>query len=399
MVETPRESSVETPDELLELVDHLRQAGRFAFDTEFVSEDSFEPVLGLIQVATRDRLAAVDPLAIRDIAPFWAVVTDPAVEVVMHAAGEDLRICRFQTGTVPGRVVDVQIAAGLVGYGYPLSLGNLTHQTLKISLAGGETRTDWRRRPLSEGQIRYALDDVRHLLDLADALVADLDRLGRLAWAEAEFADFLAEIGNRDDSERWRRLPGLHGLNRRGLELARRLADWRQADARRANKPLRQVLRDDLLVAIAKRQPTSRRDLEALRDFNRPHLLARSNEFLDIVTEARDVPNDDLPEPAERHEEGPGLAMVVSLLAATLSRCCAEHKVAPGLVGSTADLKDLVRWNTQGRPEDKRPALLVGWRDEVCGRVLLDVLSGRRALRVVDPEAEVPVALDPTDGG
>ena len=259
-----------------DLVAHLRAAGRFAFDTEFVSEETFEPNLCLIQVATADRLAAVDPLAVRDLAGFWDAVVDPAIEVVMHAAGEDLRICKIKTGTVPRRVFDVQIAAGLVGPGYPLSLGNLANQRLGVSLAGGETRTDWRRRPLSPAQLRYALDDVRYLLGMADGLAAELAERGRGGWAEEEFVDFLTAIRDRSEDDRWRRLPGLHGLNRRGLEVARRLAEWRQNDARRANRPLRSVLKDDLLVAIAKRQPSSRRDLEALRDFNRSHLLSRA---------------------------------------------------------------------------------------------------------------------------
>src|SRR3954452_8123992 len=275
MADASGEPLIATPSGLAELVDHLRASGRFAFDTEFVSEETFEPVLCLIQVATRDRLAVVDPLAIRDLSPFCDVVIDPAVEVVMHAASEDLRICRFQTGKVPARVFDVQIAAGLVGFGYPLSLVNLIGQALRITVMGGETRTDWRRRPLSSPQLRYALDDVRHLLDLADSLSGLLADRGRTAWAEGEFAHFVDTIQNRVEEERWRRLPGLHQLSRRGLEIARRLAEWRHEEARRTNRPLRQVLRDDLLVAIAKRQPSSRRDLEALRDFNRPHLLAK----------------------------------------------------------------------------------------------------------------------------
>ena len=118
----------------------------------------------------------------------------------MHAAGEDMRICLLRTGAVPERVFDVQIAAGLVGLGYPLSLGNLVAQVLGITLPGGETRTDWRRRPLTPAQLRYALDDVRHLLDLADRLDAELARLGRTDWAEAEFGDFLD-----DDREPGRR--------------------------------------------------------------------------------------------------------------------------------------------------------------------------------------------------
>jgi ribonuclease D len=89
--------------------------------------------------------------------------------------------------------------------------------------------------------------------------------------------------------------------------------------------------------------------------------------------------------------------MVVSLLAASLTQCCAHHQVAPGLVGTTGDIKDLIRWHTEGQPEGRRPALVRGWREAVCGRTLLDVLSGRRALRVVDPLADVPVALEPSD--
>ena len=385
-----------TNAELADLLDHVRDQGRFAFDTEFVSEETFEPNLCLVQVATEDRLAVIDPLAPGlDMRPFWEVVTDPSIRVVMHAAGEDLRICRLKTGKLPARVFDVQIAAGLVGFGYPLSLNNLVFQKLRVSLAGGETRTDWRRRPLSTGQLRYALDDVRHLLRLEDELSAELNRLGRVDWAEAEFADFLAAIEHRAEEDRWRRLSGLNTLNRRGLEVARRLSDWRQAEAKHANRPLRHLLRDDLLVAVAKRQPTSRRDLEALRDFNRPHLLNKANEILRVIEEGLAVPLEQLPEPTARHEEGPGLTMIVSLLAATLAQCCAQSHVAVGLVGGTSDIKELVRRREASSDDQNPPSLAVGWRYEVCGRTLLDVLSGRRSLRVVDPEADVPVAVDP----
>lgn len=398
MSDPPPELLIECPEGLLDLVEHLRDAGRFAFDSEFVSEETFEPVLGLIQVATRDRLAVVDPLAIGDVGAFWDVLTDPGIEVVMHAAGEDLRICKGQTGRLPARVVDVQIAAGLAGFSYPLSHSNLTQQALGISLPGGETRTDWRRRPLSPAQLRYALDDVRYLLDVADSLDQRLDVRGRRAWAEAEYRAQLESIRARDDEDRWRRLPGLHHLSRRGLEAARRLYDWRRDDARRSNRPLRQVMRDDLLVAIARRLPTSRKDLEALRDFNRPHLLARSAEILRVLDTARQVPAESLPEHAGRHDEGPGLAMVVALLTAALNHCCTREQVAFGLVGSASDLRDLVRWYHLGRPEDRRPDLARGWRETVCGSTLIDVLAGRQALRISDPAAEVPVDLVSADG-
>jgi ribonuclease D len=394
MAEAPGVPLISTRAGLDELVAHLRAVGRFAFDTEFVSEETFEPVLCLIQVATRERLAVVDPLALRDVDTFWDVVADPAVDVVMHAASEDLRICRFHTGRVPARVYDVQIAAGLVGFGYPLSLVNLVGQALRISVAGSETRTDWRRRPLSPAQLVYALDDVRYLLDLADLIAKQIASWNRTAWADAEFAEFCASIQNRVEEERWRRLSGLHQLNRRGLEAARRLAEWRFEEARRTNRPLRQLLRDDLLVAIAKRQPASRRDLEALRDFNRPHLLSKAADLLAVIAEAQKVPTEELPEHAGRHDDGPGLTMVVNLLAAALAQCCAQNRVAAGLVGTSQDLKELVRWHSQGRPAEQQPTLAHGWRAEVCGKTLLDVLEGRCALRVTDPLADVPVALE-----
>jgi ribonuclease D len=388
------EPLITTPAQLKNLTEHLRAVGRFCFDTEFVSEDTFEPVLCLIQVATRERLAVIDPLAVKDIDPFWDAVNDPGAEVVMHAAGEDLRICQIRSGRLPKKLFDVQMAAGLVGYSYPLSLVNLVGQVLGVSLAGSETRTDWRRRPLSGAQLEYALDDVRYLLDLADRLKARLEELGRLGCAEEEFADFVGAIARRDEEERWRRLPGIHQLSRRGLAMARELSDWREDEARRQNRPLRQVMRDDLVVAIAKRAPTNQRGLEALRDFNRPALVSRSREILEALEAARRVPDDQLPELPPRPEEPPGISTVTNLLSAALAQCCARNQISGALVANVADLKDIVRWYLDGQPEESRPALLTGWRAGLCGELLLDVLSGRLALRVSDPGHECPVVLE-----
>ena len=236
-------SLITSENQLAELVEHIRERGRFAFDTEFVSEETFEPVLCLIQVATTDRLAVVDPLALRDISPFWDVVLDPKIEVVMHAAGEDLRICQMKTGGSRNVVFDVQIAAGLVGYSYPLSLVNLVYQTLRISLAGSETRTDWRRRPLTPPSSATPSTMSATSSRSQDLLKKHLSTMGRESWAAEEFADFLGSIESRAEEERWRRLPGLHQLNRRSLEMARRLSEWREDNARRTNRPLRQTVR------------------------------------------------------------------------------------------------------------------------------------------------------------
>jgi ribonuclease D len=395
MCAAAQELLISTPGQLKELVGHVRDAGRFGFDTEFVSEDTFEPVLCLVQVATRERLAVIDAQSVLDLSPFWELVLDPSLQVVMHAAGEDMRICMLRTGGVPRRVFDVQIAAGLVGYSFPLSLGNLVSQVLRLTLKSSETRTDWRRRPLTAAQLHYALDDVRYLLDLADQFEAELVQMGRTTWAEEEFADFLAAVVDRADLERWRRLPGLHQLNRRGLEMVRLLAEWREDEARRQNRPLRQVMRDDLLVGIAKRQPTSRRDLEALRDFNRPGLLQKGHAILGVLERARASPAESLPELAQRPDDSPGASTVANLLSAALAQLCAQSKVAASLAANVSDLKHLIRWYVDGQPDRERPALLMGWRGELCGALLIEVLEGKRTFRVVDPSSETPIALEP----
>ncbi len=179
--------------------------------------------------------------------------------------------------------------------------------------------------------------------------------------------------------------------------MARRLAQWREDEARRQNRPLRQVMRDDLLVAIAKRQPSNRRGLEALRDFNRPALLNRSDEILQALDEARRLPEDQLPELSLRLDEPPGLSIVANLLSSALAQCCTQNQIAGSLVANVADVKHLVRWHLDGAPEAHRPALLQGWRKELFGSVLLDVLQGRVALRVTDAGSEFPVELEPVN--
>ena len=246
----------------------------------------------------------IDPLAVRDLGPLWDARQRP-FDRSRHARRRrrpaDLPFEDRHPAAARLRRADRRRADGPL---YPLSLVNLVSQVLSVSLAGSETRTDWRHRPLSPAQLDYALDDVRHLLDLADHLRCSTGcSLDAADWAEAEFEDLIRSVARRADEDRWRRLPGLHHLGRRCLEMARRLADWREDEARRMNRPLRQILRDDLLVAIAKRQPTNRRGLEALRDFNRPALLKRSQEILDILEAARAVPEEQLPELAPRDEE------------------------------------------------------------------------------------------------
>src|SRR5438874_6902931 len=200
-----RESLVTHPQDLPACCEHLTRCGRFGLDTEFVGEDTYHPHLCLVQVATPERLILIDPLTTGPLDEFWALVTDPAHEVIVHAGREEVRLCRLWTGKLPGKLRDLQIAAGLAGFSYPMSHASLVSQVLKIQMAKGETLTEWRDRPLTSAQIRYAFDDVRHLLALWTYVRGELQTLGRLAWAEEEFERLsTATAGDEVPVERWR---------------------------------------------------------------------------------------------------------------------------------------------------------------------------------------------------
>src|ERR1043166_171828 len=160
----------------------IRQAGRFAFDTEFVGEDRYKPELCLIQIATETTQILIDPLAGLDCRSFWELVADPSAEKIVHAGSEDLAICSQQIGRPAANVFDVQIAAGLIGLGYPTSLARLTRVMTGEKLHKSQTLTDWRARPLSDEQIDYALEDVIHLPAIFAAATRKLESLGRASW-------------------------------------------------------------------------------------------------------------------------------------------------------------------------------------------------------------------------
>src|ERR1700722_9363705 len=184
----PVEELVHSPESLGQVCAHLADCRRFGMDTEFVGEESYHPSLCLIQIATEEKLYLVDPFSAGPLDALWKVIVDPASEVIVHAGREEVRLCHLWSGQTPANLFDLQIAAGLVGYGYPLGHGPLVSQVLGKSLSKGETLTEWRTRPLTPAQIRYAFDDVRYLLSLWQRLSGLLDKLDRQAWAREEFA-------------------------------------------------------------------------------------------------------------------------------------------------------------------------------------------------------------------
>ncbi len=191
--------NITTDGQLREYCRELAQSESIGFDTEFVSEHTYRPVLCLVQVAAAGQLAVIDAMALEDLTPFWEAVAQPGKQTpgkqtIAHAGRGELEFCLQAIGRRPAGLVDVQIAAGLAGVEYPASYGTLMSKLIGEKSHKHETRTDWRRRPLSRRQIDYALDDVRYLHSIHDALQAKLNKLGRLAWFEQEMSAWQEEV-------------------------------------------------------------------------------------------------------------------------------------------------------------------------------------------------------------
>jgi ribonuclease D len=383
-------------DEFEDLCAHIRKSGIVAFDSEFVSEHTYRPELCLLQLATPERCAAVDPFEVTNLESWWQLMADENVTVVVHGGQAEIRFCFVLGRTRPKKIVDVQLAEGLRTRSYPLGYSTLVSRVLGSRAHGGETRTDWRQRPLSTQQIAYALDDAKHLLPIWEKQRNSLTRLKRLAWAEAEFQRMVDELEGEMTREPWRKLPGIHRLSPREFAVACEIAIWREREAEARNRPVRRMLRDDLIIELARRQPKTPKDLVATRDMNRSDYKRSAPELIQCVERALAIPNSQLQQPPRPTavEANDDEHVIGQLLGIALANRCAELNVAKGLVATSADMRHLVRWHVYHDQNGSPPRLTEGWRAEMCGDLLTDVLDGKISMRVADPESDHPLVFE-----
>jgi ribonuclease D len=386
--------SITTDPELKEYAAGLAGCEWIAIDTEFVAEDTYRPVLCLIQVATAGELAVIDPLGLTDLTPFWNALADERHETIVHAGRGDVEFSLTAIGRPPARLFDVQVAAGLIGIEYPAGYGTLISKLLGKKTKKHETRTDWRRRPLSKRQIQYALDDVYYLPLLREKIGTELTRLGRQEWLADEMRLWQAEIERAATQDRWRRVSGNSGLEPRELAVVRELWHWREKEAERRDQPVRRVLRDDLIVELARRQTADPQRIEAVRGLERGDLRRRLGEIAARIRRALELADEECPT-AVRFERTPKLSVLGQFLFAALGSICREAELAPQLVGTPNDIRELIAYRT-GLTDSRRdpPKLAVGWRAELVGHLFDDLLAGRKSIRIADATSEHPLVFE-----
>jgi ribonuclease D len=373
---------------LVDLAGGARTAGRLALDTEFMGEGRYRTLLCLVQLAipenhdSAERIAIVDPLpGDLDCSPLAEVLADPRVQVVVHAGRQDIALMRRRFQAEVTNVFDTQVAAAFAGLGAQCSYDSLLTEILGLRVAKTASFTRWDTRPLSPEQLAYAREDVVHLLELAAELERRLAALGRLEWAREECQRLERSSDERDLETIFERLPRIGGLGASARPVARELVRWREETAARQNRPVQSVLNDAALMEIAKRAPSSRGELEKIRGVGGNGAGRRAEQLLEAVRRGREHPPDPAPPrartPASRPEDAPLVALAEALLRARAR----EAGLAYELLAARADLQAIVAARRAGGEAEVRT--LQGWRRELVGGELLELLDGRISLSVL----------------
>jgi ribonuclease D len=368
---------ISSTDDLAALVSRMNAHDFVAVDTEFMRENTYWPDLCLLQIATTDEAAAIDPKAEGlDLSPLLELlVENHDVLKVFHAGGQDLEIIHNLTRKVPNPLFDTQIAAMALGYGEQIGYSNLVESVLGHNLDKGARFTDWSRRPLDKRQIDYAIADVTHLADIFPRMVKKLVKTGRGDWLDEEM-DRLADPSSFafEAKDAWKRLK-LPSRNPAVLGRLRALAGWRETEARSKNLPRGRIIKDDTLNELASHPPKTQDDLGKVRGLSSGW---RNNDIgarlMAALATAEPMTAEELP---EREPRRPGLtkdaALVSDLLKLLLKIRAKEAGVAAKLIARSDELESLaagVRGNLK---------ILDGWRFEEFGRDALDLVEGRLA--------------------
>lgn len=349
-------------------------------DTEFMRERTYWPQLCLVQLARPGddpgAAAAIDPMAEGlDLAPLFALMANPDVVKVFHAARQDVEIFHNLGGVVPAPMFDTQVAAMVCGHGEQVGYETLVRRIARQSLDKSSRFTDWARRPLSEKQLVYALGDVTHLRVIYEKLAQELKRTGRGAWVAEEMGVLTDPATYENDPETaWRRLRCRSG-NGRFLAVVQALAAWREREAQARDVPRGRILKDDALLEVAAARPKTMEELGALRLLQREgRKPAVSEAILAAVAEGERSPPLAVESAGADAPSRPGASALTDLLKVLLKARCDAAGVAQKLVASSADLEALAAQETPVIPA------LSGWRREVFGADALRLKNGEIAL-------------------
>ena len=355
----------------------LSEGSFICVDTEFHRETTYWPELCLIQASCEGYEVMIDPMAEDlDIGPFLQLLADPSRTKVFHAARQDIEIFNRLIGHPPGPIFDTQIAAMALGIGDSISYDNLIHRTLKRRIDKSSQFTDWKRRPLTEKQLVYALGDVTHLRDAYLNMLDALHQQDRMHWVEAEMAELIhPKLYDTSPENAWKRLK-MRKPNKEYAAVFAAVAGWREAMAQTMNKPRRRILKDDAIQEIADQKPQSEKAFERLRALPKGFIRSKyADGLIEAVAAAITDPDAHAPSLPKRQHNPEMPAGAPEMLKVLLKAVSDDADVVPRLIANAADIERLARGE-----KSEEIAAMSGWRFELFGRKALALLSGKLAL-------------------
>ena len=374
---------VEDDEHLARLCASGLAGARLALDTEFERSRTFFPRPALIQITDGSRLYLIDPLTVDQFSPLLALLANDRIVKVLHACGEDLEVFHRLGSFAPAALFDTQLAGAVLGYGY-LSYGRLVKVLLDVDLAKDETRSNWLKRPLTSSQRDYAALDVAYLLPLHERLDKQLRQRGRDLWFHEESARLLARARpDTDPRSAFLRLRQASRLSRRELAVLRELCAWRELEARRRDCPRGFVLRDHILVAIARAQPRRAQDLAAIEDMPARERKRNGETILRLVGAALSLTDNQLPEANEQSSNWREHATLARALRTCVEKTARGLGLPAQLLADRRTVADLVR-SAESEDSPSLPSQLHGWREGIIGEELLRIVSERRTLPRID---------------
>ena len=377
MSEPDLDTIIASDEQVVEVVRRAREAEFVAVDLEFVSESRYVPELALIQLGFPSgadvEVAGVDPLA-ASIDPILELLSDPDICFVAHAAKQDLSLLAYRYGLEAKGLMDTQIAAAFAGMGEQIGYGKLVAKTLGVTLDKGAQWTDWLERPLSDKQVRYALDDVRYLCPAWQSLKKQLGQQGRLGWVKEESDNLCLSVAKRREPEDvYKTIGGGNSLKGPQLGAFRELAAWREREALAKNKPPSWILTDSAMVDVARRKVKKERDLKRVRGIGEGTVSKYGGAIMVALQKGAETPiSEKNRPPAQLTAEGQARAFVV--LGLVHARAI-ELGLPPRFLGSRGGVEHLVRFS-EGNAERADVGLLNGWRAELVGDDAVALLEG-----------------------
>jgi ribonuclease D len=354
----------------------LRNADWIALDTEFLREKTYYPKLCLLQIATPDIVACIDPLALDDMSPLLDILYDERITKVMHSGRQDMEIFFHLRGRLPAPVFDTQIAALLLGYPEQVGYANLVKAVLDVELDKLHTRADWSLRPLSAEQLQYAADDVIYLAEIYRQMTDRLVELGRIQWLAEDFAAMVEPaLYDTPPEQAWLKVKGGNRLRGDSLAILQTLAQWRETTARSKDRPRGWILRDDALTDIARHKPRSLDALGKIRGLSEGLLKNSGNTIVELVSDAAGKTPIPFPDTGKRTKLSPDQGALVDVMLALVRLSGEQNDLTPTMLATRKQLENLVLG-------DENVAVMQGWRKKLAGEQLVAFLKGELRLTV-----------------